>query len=90
MKQIHWKTEPTVILNDNDLNLPHWFPNGQMNISYNCIDRHCSNNEGKDVAMIYDCPYTEIRETRTYSEVLQSVSKLTHILKKKFDIKEGD
>ena len=90
MKDIKWKTEPTVILNENDPNFPHWFPNGEMNMCFNCLDKHCDDERGEDIALIYDCPYTELKATKTYDDMCQNVGSLAHILKKKFDIKEGD
>ncbi len=65
-----------------------WFEDGNLNVSYNCIDRHAENNPDK-IAIIWegDDPY----ETKkiTYRDLLINVSKAANVLKK-IGVKKGD
>jgi propionyl-CoA synthetase len=38
--------------------LHRWFPDGEINICYNAIDRHLLNGHGEDIAYIEDSVYT--------------------------------
>lgn len=46
-----------------------WFPDGEINICYNAVDRHVDNGDGDNVAFIYDSVYTGVQEKITYREV---------------------
>lgn len=39
-KKIHWHTFPKTTLRVDDLHFFKWFPDGRLNISQQCIDRH--------------------------------------------------
>jgi len=38
--------------------LHRWYPDGEMNICFNCLDRHVEEGKGDLVALIYDSAYT--------------------------------
>ena len=40
LERITWYTEPTVALNDDNPPFFKWFEDGELNLSYNCLDRH--------------------------------------------------
>ena len=67
-----------------------WFTDGEMNICYNCVDRHVEEGRGDSVAFAYDCSYTGVQKTYTYKEVQTQVGKLATLMKTKFDVKFGD
>ncbi len=39
-ERISWFREPTVVLDDSEAPFYKWFTDGQLNLSYNCLDRH--------------------------------------------------
>lgn len=66
--------------------LHRWYPDGEMNICYNAVDRHVDDGLGDKTAFIYDSAYTGVQEKYTYSEVQTKVSQMALILKNKFSI----
>ena len=40
LERITWYTEPTVALNEENAPFYRWFEDGELNLSYNCLDRH--------------------------------------------------
>ena len=65
-----------------------WYEDGQLNVSYNCIDRHLDERANK-VAIIWegDDP-SDVRKI-TYKELFIEVSKLSNSLKS-IGVKKGD
>ncbi|XP_053111035.1 acyl-CoA synthetase short-chain family member 3, mitochondrial isoform X2 [Hemicordylus capensis] len=66
-----------------------WFVGGELNICYNAVDRHVENGQGDQIAIIYDSPVTNTKETITYSELLDQVSKLAGVMAS-HGVKKGD
>lgn len=66
-----------------------WFSGGELNVSYNCIDRHLKSN-GDKVAFIWepDNP-KQNSKTVTYSQLAEHVNKFANILKNQ-GVKKGD
>lgn len=65
--QLEWFTKPTIAL-EQDSNNPYmyrWFPNGILNTCYNCLDVHCNNGRGDQVAMYYDSAMTGVKQQFT-------------------------
>jgi len=65
-----------------------WFMEGQLNASYNCVDRHAAKNPDK-AAIIYEADEVGEGRTITYSELLREVSRLSWVLKE-MGVKKGD
>ncbi|MYA39942.1 MAG: acetate--CoA ligase [Acidimicrobiia bacterium] len=49
IERIDWFTEPTRVLNDDNPPFFKWFEDGELNLSYNCLDRHLAEH-GDQVA----------------------------------------
>lgn len=66
-----------------------WFEGGELNVSYNCVDRHAQ-TRGDKVAIIWepDNPETPARKI-TYKELLSEVSRFANVLKR-MGVKKGD
>lgn len=66
-----------------------WYKGGQLNVSYNCIDRHLPKH--KDRVAFYWEPETSAHQARaiTYQELKDQVCRLSHGLKK-IGVKRGD
>lgn len=67
-----------------------WFPDGEINICYNALDKHIVRGHGEEVAFIYDSAYLNIQEKLTYKEVHNRVGRIANIMKKQFGINKGD
>lgn len=65
-----------------------WFKGGQINVSYNCLDRHLNTWRKNKAALIWEGENGESR-TYTYQELHYQVCRFANILKKR-GIKKGD
>lgn len=56
-KELSWEKEPTVTLEKGEgNNFDKWFTDGEMNIVFNCLDRHVDDHKGDDFAFLYSSP----------------------------------
>ncbi|MGI6376523.1 MAG: acetate--CoA ligase [Anaerolineae bacterium] len=81
-REFTWNTENRVI----DIK---WFEDGQLNVSYNCLDRHLSTWRKNKAAIIWQGEPEEDVRILTYQELHREVSKFANVLKSK-GIKKGD
>ena len=65
-----------------------WFEGGQLNVSYNCLDRHLD-SRGDQVAIIWEADDPNVDKKITYRELHADVCKLANVLKAK-GVKKGD
>eukprot|EP00301_Raphidiophrys_heterophryoidea_P024178 c775_g1_i1.p1 GENE.c775_g1_i1~~c775_g1_i1.p1 ORF type:complete len:666 (-),score=218.34 c775_g1_i1:286-2283(-) len=65
-----------------------WFLNGQLNVSYNCIDRHAATNPDK-VAILWEGDTPDQIRKITYRELLAEVCKLANALTS-LGVRKGD
>jgi acetyl-CoA synthetase len=65
-----------------------WFLEGQLNASFNCVDRHAIKDPNK-VAIIYEADEPNDGRTLTYAELLREVSRTAWTLKK-MGVRKGD
>ncbi len=65
-----------------------WFLGGELNVSYNCLDRHVLEGYGEQVAYFWEGNLGEKRSI-TYSEMLDHVCRLANVLKKQ-GVRKGD
>ncbi|CDS05202.1 Putative Acetyl-coenzyme A synthetase [Lichtheimia ramosa] len=65
-----------------------WFPDGELNACYNCVDRHALATPDK-VAIIHEGDEPENVVKITYRQLLQEVSRLANVLKS-LDVRKGD
>ncbi len=85
--ELSWHKPFQTILNSN--NAPHyrWFEEGELNISYNCLDRHLEKNGSKN-AIIFEDEQGDTRHI-SYKELHSDVCHFANALKAQ-DIKMGD
>lgn len=86
-KHILWHKPFTQILDDSDPPFYKWFSDGEINVSYNCLDRHLSTQPDK-TAIIFESDDGEVIRA-TYRELHQQVCKLANALKT-HNISKGD
>ncbi len=65
-----------------------WFVGGQLNVSYNCLDRHVLAGKGDKVAIHFEGEPGDSR-TVTYAQLLDEVQKFANVLKG-LGVQKGD
>ncbi|RQO51012.1 acetate--CoA ligase [Pseudomonas sp. KBW05] len=65
-----------------------WFAGGQLNVSYNCIDRHLA-HRAEQTAFIWEGDDPTQSSTITYRQLHENVSRLANVLKGR-GVKKGD
>src|SRR5436305_1528187 len=86
-ERLHWFTRWNKVLEWNE---PHakWFVGGQLNVSYNCLDRHLEGPRKNKAALIWEGEPGESRVLR-YQDLHREVCKFANVLKT-LGIKAGD
>ncbi|XP_026765770.2 acyl-CoA synthetase short-chain family member 3, mitochondrial isoform X1 [Pangasianodon hypophthalmus] len=79
---ITWFQTWTKTLDCTDKVFPKWFVGGELNMCYNAVDRHVDDGRGDQTAIIHDSPVTHSKQTISYRELLDQVSKLAGVLAK--------
>lgn len=72
---LHWYKTPQTILSQTEKGFYRWFADGEINISYLCLDYHVENGRGEQTALIYDSPVTHTIKKYSYRELLDLVSR---------------
>ena len=86
-KDLHWFKPWDKVL-EWDLPWAKWFVGGQLNLCYNCVDRHALGTRRDKVALIWEGEPGEVRRL-TYAELHQEVQRFSNGLKS-LGIKKGD
>ena len=87
-ENLAWHKPFTKVLDESQAPFYKWFEDGQLNVSYNCLDRNLTNGNADKTAIIFeadDCTVTRL----TYRELHAKVCKLANGLKS-LGIKKGD
>lgn len=80
-----WKKVCTGNFTNLDL---HWFQQGKLNASYNCLDRHLSSLQDK-IAIIWEGDSADEVRKITYKELHEEVCRFANALKNQ-NVKKGD
>ena len=83
-------SKPWTSVQQGDLLSGHgsWFKGGQLNVSYNCIDRHLT-TRGEQIALIWEGDNPSESAHITYKKLHHNVSRLANVLKSR-GVKKGD
>ena len=87
-KELHWHKAFTQVLDWTNPPFARWFHDGELNISYNCLDRHVEAGNGHRVALYFEGEPGDSREV-TYAELTRQVKKAANVLTQ-LGIKAGD
>ena len=93
--ELDWFKRWDRILDDSNPPFYKWFPGGQLNASYLCLDRHVRTWRKNKVAIIWEGEPTEngaptqIRKL-TYQDLYREVNRIAHVLREKYGIRKGD
>ncbi|GAA4855432.1 propionyl-CoA synthetase [Pseudonocardia benzenivorans] len=77
---LDWHTAPTTALDSSNPPFYRWFPDGELNVAYNALDRHVDAGRGDQAALIYDSPVTQSQRTYTYAELRDEVARFAGVL----------
>jgi propionyl-CoA synthetase len=77
---IDWSVAPRQALDSSNAPFYRWFPDGELNISANCLDRHVAAGRGAQAALIYDSPVTGTVRTYSYRDLLTEVATFAGVL----------
>ena len=78
-KNLHWHKPFTKILDWSEAPFAKWFHDGELNVSYNCLDRHVEAGLGKRVALFFEGEPGD-QKVYTYLDLLQEVKKAANVL----------
>ncbi len=84
---IVWKKPFTKTLNDSNAPFYKWFEDGELNVSYNCLDKHLSTQPNK-IAIIFEADNGDVTNV-TYKELYEKVCQFANGLKT-FNLDLGD
>ncbi|MFY8275367.1 propionyl-CoA synthetase [Pseudoalteromonas sp. SSDWG2] len=79
-KRIAWFNSPQNAYHQDQHGLYHWFADAELNTSYLALDQHVDSGYGEQLALIYDSPVTQTKQTFTYHQLLDEVSKFAGVL----------
>lgn len=88
-RQLDWFKIPKTILSKDKYDYNQWFEDGELNLSYLCIDKHIKDGFGEQNAIIYDSPVTNTKEHINFNQLHHEVSKLAGGLQS-LGLKKGD
>jgi propionyl-CoA synthetase len=86
---VSWFEKPKTTLSTNKNGWTEWFSDGELNTSYLALDYHIEQGRGEQIALIYDSPVTNTKQTFTYLELTDLVAKFADVLQKQ-NVEKGD
>ena len=73
-RAVDWVREPTTALDYTAAPLYRWFPDGELNTSYNALDRHVEAGHGERTALVYDSAVLGVQERFSYARLRDDVA----------------
>ena len=87
-ENLTWHKPFTKVLDESNAPFYKWFEDGELNVSYNCLDVHLQNGKADKVAVIFESDGGDVVKV-TYQELYEKVCKFANGLKS-LGIKKGD
>ena len=87
-ENVLWHKPFTKTLNESEAPFYRWFEDGQLNVSYNCLERNLENGNADKTAIIFEADDGKVTQI-TYRELHVKVCQLANGLKS-LGIKKGD
>ncbi|WP_067785671.1 acetate--CoA ligase [Nocardia amikacinitolerans] len=78
-ERLHWHRTWNRVLDWSDAPVAKWFVDGQLNVAYNCVDRHVLDGHGDQVAIHWEGEPGDSRDI-TYRQLLDEVSQAANYL----------
>ena len=76
---LHWHKPFTQVLDWSNPPFAKWFADGELNVAYNCLDRHVEAGNGDRVALLWEGEPGDERRV-TYAELTDEVKRLANVL----------
>ena len=83
-----WHKPFTQVLDESKAPFYRWFHDGELNVSYNCLDRNLTNGNAEKNAIVFEADDGKVTKI-TYRQLHQRVCKFANALRTK-GIKKGD
>ena len=87
-EEIEWRKPFTRTLDESGAPFYKWFDDGELNVSYNCLDRNLKNGNADKVAIIFEADDGAVTKV-TYRDLHQRVCRFANGLRS-LGIKKGD
>jgi acetyl-CoA synthetase len=87
-ENLDWRKPFTTALDESAAPFYQWFADGELNASYNCLDRNLKNGNANKTAIIFEADDGQVTRA-TYQELYERVCKFANGLKAR-GIKKGD
>jgi len=87
-EHVSWRRPFTQILNDRDAPFYKWFEDGELNASYNCLDRNLANGNANKTAIVFESDDGTVSSV-TYQALYHRVCRLANALRAR-GVKKGD
>jgi acetyl-CoA synthetase len=87
-KSLHWHKVPTETLDWSNPPFAKWFDDGELNVAYNCLDRHVEAGNGDRIALHWEGEPGDSRSF-TYAELTAEVKKAANLLTA-LGVEQGD
>ncbi|MCT9002097.1 acetate--CoA ligase [Microbacterium memoriense] len=78
-RALEWSTPFTQTLDWSNPPFAQWFADGELNVAYNCLDRHVEAGLGDRVALLWEGEPGDSRAV-TYSELTDEVKRVANVL----------
>ena len=87
-RALHWHTPFTEVLDWSNPPFAQWFADGELNVAYNCLDRHVEAGAGDRVALLWEGEPGDERRI-TYAELTDEVRRVANVLTD-LGVEQGD
>jgi acetyl-CoA synthetase len=78
-RELHWHKPFTQVLDWSNPPFAEWFADGELNVAYNCLDRHVEAGNGDRIALRWEGEPGDQRNV-TYAELTDEVKRLANVL----------
>jgi acetyl-CoA synthetase len=87
-EHLDWRRPFTKVLNDTNAPFYQWFEDGELNASYNCLDRNLINGLAEKTAIVFESDDGRVTHV-TYQALYHRVCRLANALRAR-GVKKGD
>ncbi|NUA28241.1 acetate--CoA ligase [Cupriavidus basilensis] len=87
-EQLHWTKPFTKVLDESNAPFYKWFEDGELNASFNCLDRNLDNGNAEKVAIVFEADDGTVTKV-TYRQLHAKVCQFANGLKA-LGIRKGD
>lgn len=87
-RELHWHTPFTRVLDWSHPPFAEWFGDGELNVAYNCLDRHVEAGHGDRIALRWEGEPGDQRNV-SYAELTDEVKRLANVLTE-LGVEQGD